>query len=148
MAKPPEATPRRVVVGPDVVAKSFLDPGCRTVLELWRDGKIQLVITRDLLFAYFRLLRSLNIPDAQLRCWIRWFTARGRSVLFSESASSERDHHEILCDAACRGEANVIVSTRVMDPQTGEKVPTDENISWLTVNEFLAEYVGNERATR
>lgn len=140
MTKTPEVSPLRVVVGRDVIAKSFLDPECRTVLEFWRDGKIQLVITRDLLFVYFRLLQALNIPDAPLRQWVRWFTAKGKAILLADSTESRKDCNEILCEAASRGEADLIVTTKMADPGTGRKALMNRPTSWMTIREFLDEY--------
>ncbi len=133
MNKPPETPPRRVVVAPDVVAKSFLVPACRTVLELWRDARIQLVVTRELLVIYLKVLRDLGIADAQLHGWAIWFTAKDKSVFFSESNSGETSLRETLHDAACLGNAEGIVST--------ETAP-DQDTMWILVDNFLSDYNG------
>jgi hypothetical protein len=130
---PPETPPRRVVVAPDVVAKSFLVPECRTVLELWRDARIQLVVTRELLVVYLKVLRDLGIPDAQLHRWAIWFTANDKTVFLSEPNFSGTSVREILHDAASRGNAEAIVST--------ETAP-DVDTAWILVDDFLPDYSG------
>ena len=134
MNKLPETAPRRVVVAPDVVAKSFLVPECRTVLELWRDARIQLVVTRELLVIYLKVLRDLGIPDAQLHRWAVWFTAKDKSVFFPESNSSEMTLRETLHEAARLGNAEAIVST---------ETSPDVDATWILVDDFLPDYSGH-----
>jgi hypothetical protein len=123
-----------VVVAPDVVAKSFLGPECRTVLELWRDARIQLVVTRELLVIYLKVLRDLGIPEAQLHQWAVWFTANDKSVVLSEPNAGEMTLSEILHDAARRGNAEGIVST---------KTSPDVDTTWILVDDFLPDYSGD-----
>jgi len=133
--KPPETPPRRVVLAPDIIAKSFLLPSCRTVLELWRDAKIQLVVTRKLLVIYLKLLRDLGIADAQLHRWAVWFTGKDKSVFLPESNSGKISLRKILHEAARLGDAEGIVSTNA----AGE-LPVDGNTPWVSVDDFLKDY--------
>ncbi len=67
--------PRRVVA-PDVVAWGALRDGPdRELLRLWRDGRIQLVQSRQLLRSQLETLAHLGLPEPLLRHWRRWLTA-------------------------------------------------------------------------
>ena len=107
--------PKRVVLGPDVIAKGFVNTTCLRILESWRDGKVRPVVTRELLVLYLKILRSMKLPDSQLRTWTIWFTAKDKSIFISEPASHEMKWNEVLIDAAQRGDAEVVVSDKELD---------------------------------
>ena len=118
MAQASEKAALRIVMTPDVLAKSFLDTNertggaCRGVLELWRDGRIQLVVTRPLLFMYLRVLRGLGVPDKQLRRWLLWFTEPERTVALLDPEAGALRYDDVTRDAASRGTAACVVCTR------------------------------------
>ena len=80
MARPPEQVPIAVVLGPDVIGKAFFNAECRRVLHVWRDGRIRLVVTPDLLRLYVGVLRRLSVPDDQIRRWLWWFTDCDKAI--------------------------------------------------------------------
>ncbi len=78
----------RAVLGMDVLARSFFDPQCLRVLQLWRDGQIRLLMTRPLLAQYIRILSRLNIPQELLRQWIWWFTTPEKVEVVEDLSSA------------------------------------------------------------
>ena len=133
--------PYRVVLAPDVIARSFFDPECRAVLDHWRDGAVRIVVTRELLMLYLRLLRKIEIPDTVLRRWLVWFTASDKSVCLEESGSVQENLSKTLYEAARRGAVETIVSN-MPEPSVESEVCPAENCSWTLVNDFLAGLCG------
>lgn len=137
----------RIVMTPDVLAKSFLDTNertggaCRGVLELWRDGRIQLVVTRPLLFMYLRVLRGLGVPDKQLRRWLLWFTEPERTVALLDPEAGALRYDDVTRDAASRGAASCVVSARA-----GTIVAAmSEGVECISAGEFVARDVRSLR---
>jgi len=123
--------PLRVVLAPDVIGKGFFNADCREVLESWRDGAIVPVVTRDLLLRYVKLLRGLRIPDAQIRTWILWLTAEGKSLHLPDTTTPGRSCEEVLLEAANAGGAAPIVSVKPK-PANGEN-----QVDWITAGVLL-----------
>ncbi len=115
---------QRLVLAPDVLARSFNDDSCRAVLELWRDGKVQLVVTRELLAIYLKTLKRLGIPDEHLRCWIVWFTLSEHTRFFGETQDQTASLTETLLAALECGQACAIITANITDPSEAQP--------WLT----------------
>jgi hypothetical protein len=118
-----------IVVAPEVLAKSFLLDEYRELLVQWRDGTIRLVVTRDLLVCYLRLLKRLGLPEAQLRQWSAWFTAPEKAVFLPQAIGGTGCGRDILRDAVIRGKASSVVC--------GMPVESADGVPWITVSEFL-----------
>jgi len=76
--------PPVVALGPDVLARAFFDPHCLRVLQLWRDGRLRLAVSRPLLVRYVRLLGALGLEPNLVRRWLWWLTAADRVVVIEE----------------------------------------------------------------
>ena len=132
----PEQAPLLVVVAPDIVGKGLLAPRCRSVLERWRDGGVRPVVTVALLRVYLRLLRRLGVSDPILLRWLLWFTAEDKSTFLHGSADGPTALFEILCDAAVRGHADVILSSHG-PPERAANLGTPNNVRWILVRDFV-----------
>ena len=133
-----EIEPISVVLAPEVLAKSLHDPHCQKVFELWRDGIIRVVVTRELLVTYLGLLKALGVPDEVLRRWAVWFTAETKSTVLLDSAPGRGGLSNSLEDAAVLGKAEAILYEMV--PTSG--APSDstgrDEVPRRTVKDFLA----------
>jgi len=85
-----QAVRPRVVLGPDVILAALFDAKARAILNEWRDGRIEPVLNRELLFIYLRLLRDVGINEKLLKHWTAWFT-NPEKVLFLDAAPNKRN---------------------------------------------------------
>jgi putative PIN family toxin of toxin-antitoxin system len=72
----------RVVVETNIFASSFFGGNPRKVIELWRDGRITLCLTPDIVEEYVEVLRRLGVAEQQIEELLRAF-ASGHSLIFS-----------------------------------------------------------------
>lgn len=135
--KTPEHKPIAIVLAPEILAKSFHDTQCRNILELWRDGAIRLVITRDLLVSYLRLLKALGIRDDILRRWTQWFTAKDKSTVFLDAKPAHERPADSLAHAAQLGNAHAILYAKIPAAAPSSDAPGDNAPPHQTVTEFL-----------
>jgi hypothetical protein len=125
-----------VVIAPDVVGNSFFVPECKAVLDLWRDGGITPIVTRDLLVRYVKVLRGLRIPDSLIRTWILWLTAEGKSLHLPDVVTGGKTTQQALLEAARSGGATSIVSNREDSSEGGAE------FVWTTADEFVRSQCG------
>ena len=136
--KTPEPNPIAIVLAPEILAKSFHNSQCKKVLELWRDGSLRPIITRDLLIAYLRLLKALRIPDEILRRWTQWFTATSKSTVLRDANPDQQQPANLLADAAQRGNAETILYVDIPPAASATDPPRQ------TVTKFLENLRANE----
>jgi len=129
---------QRVVLTPQVLARSFFDPECRSVLECWRDRHIRLVVTRSLLERYLRLLSKSGLSQQLLRRWMGWFTSPERAVYLSETSPIEQSDSELCAQAARLGKARWIISHSKVEGNALEQGSPGQKVHWLTLSGFLA----------
>lgn len=129
---------RRVVYQPDVIVQSFFDPHCRRALELWRDGKIALVMNRQLLVRNVRLFGSLGISDFQIRRWIWWFTSQEKGIYLGELCLPNLDALQLCDDLAKSAGASHIVCAPNSRRDFAIRETEGQGMRWTNVNEFLA----------
>jgi len=129
-----------VVLAACVIGRSFFDPPCRRVLELWRDGAIRPVVTPALLKRYARVLNGLGLPYRLVRQWALWFTSPETSLyLDCEDGSIVAGGPEIYLNAARLGPANVIVAAAARPSREADEAhPFPPNVAWLSPADFLA----------
>jgi hypothetical protein len=72
--------PRKVVLGPDLFVAALFDPRARETLQLWRDGAILPIVTRELLVLYLRTLRQAGLDQDLIRKWSLWLTASHKTI--------------------------------------------------------------------
>lgn len=86
----------RIVATPEFIGRCLTEPGCAQVLAHWRDGRLRLVLNRELLVIHCRVLRSLGLSEEQLKCWIWWFTSPEKSE-FHESIPTGETAGAAIC---------------------------------------------------
>jgi len=128
----------KVVLAPDVLARSFFDPACWRVLTLWRDGRIRPVVTRELLGEYARLLRNLGFPLAILRQWVLWFTHAEKSVYLEPQSSPSDASPDPCARAAQLGEAVLVISAAVKPPPQNAPPSEWQTVRRVTPAQYLA----------
>ena len=73
----------RVVVGTNVFVSSFFGGILRKIVDLWKNGKIILCLSKPMVEEYVEVLRRLGLQDdIELKELVDLF-AQGRGVLFS-----------------------------------------------------------------
>jgi hypothetical protein len=122
----------RIILAPDVLARAFVDPACKAVLDLWRDENVVPVVTWDLLQRYLRLLRKFGLSDELLRKWTMWFTARGKTVCILEPRTCAATTPEGVLNALAVSGPAVVVSTLARPETCG-------GVSWVTPLAFVRE---------
>jgi hypothetical protein len=127
----------RVVILPDVIARSFHDPDCKALLDYWRDGIIRPVLNHELLVLYARVLRQLGVPDSVVRRWLLWFTAENKSECSRKNGNPISGLRNIAIDAARAGGATFIVTDSVdwLPPRAETEIP--EGIPLMRVTQYL-----------
>lgn len=98
---------RKVVFAPNLIGGALIDSDCAGVLEMWRDGFLLPVVSRELLRCYLRLLDTLGVPPRLLTQWTLWFTSPSNS-LFVEAPSPGPPEGDLLSRAAA-GHAEFII---------------------------------------
>ena len=126
-------TEPHVVLGPDVFARSFFDETCFRVLALWRDGRVRLAVSRELLRHYLRVLRALGVPESQQRQWGQWFTAQEKALYMPAATLAGQGIGALLEDAARRMEAAWVVTVLPRPESEPGRCGT-----WASPEEFLS----------
>lgn len=129
---------KRVVYQPDIIVRSFFDPHCLRALELWRDGRIELVMNRQLLLRYVKLFGSLGISDFQIRRWISWFTSQEKGVYLGELFLPNLYALQLCDDLAKSAGASHIVGAPNSRRNVAIRKTEGQGSRWTNVNEFLA----------
>lgn len=138
-----DAAPMDVVIGPDVIVRSFFCPANRRILNLWRDGRLRPVVSQALLQETVRILRAVNLPDGLVRQWALWLTAEDHTFFLRGDL---HDTHEsmvaTLLAAAARAETSVVV-TRCHPPSSEQdSMNRGAHLVWMTPEEFLSRHFG------
>ena len=92
-----EMVPRRVVFTPDILLAALFDPRAREILNEWRDGKIVVVVNRELLLAYVKALHQAGLGPDLIRKWSLWFTSPTRAI-YSDATSDGQIDTQKLCE--------------------------------------------------
>jgi hypothetical protein len=75
---------RKVVLAPDLFLAALFDARARETLNLWRDGLIFPVVTRELLLLYLKTLRQAGLSQELVRKWSLWLTAGGKTIYLED----------------------------------------------------------------
>lgn len=125
---PLAASPRKVVLTPDLLGRALVEASAAAVLHLWRDGAVQPATDGALVIRYVKLLRALGLAEDLIRRWGWWFTASARACYFPE-VSGEAASTVDLCDkVARRAGAECVVHSGLIT------VPRPQ---WVAAPEFL-----------
>lgn len=124
----------RVVFTPDLLGAAFLDPDCRAMLLLWRDGLLQPVLCRGLLVRYLKTLRALGLTEEILKRWTLWLTAPEKCLYLRESPEVVPGLEQLCLAAAESGGAGCIVSRN--SPTVSN---ASQTVHWISARAFLQE---------
>jgi hypothetical protein len=129
--------PRPIIFAPDFLGIALFDPAGLRILNLWRDGRLQPVVNRSLLLSYFRVFRSLGLPDALVRRWAWWLISPPQSRFLVEP-SEPGASTMALCAVLARktGAGWIVHSGRVLSPPIPDSDPA-ARVPWILPNELL-----------
>lgn len=122
---------RKVVFAPDLIGGALVDPECARALEMWRDGVVMPVVSRELLRSYLRLLDRLGVTPRVLARWTLWFTSPGTAVFLEEEAEPAGNRPELRARTA--GKAELVIYR-----ETAPESRSDPTV--LSAKEFLAKF--------
>lgn len=123
----------RVVLAPNLLGGCFHDSDQFRVLELWRDGRLQPVVNRQLLIRYLRLLSRLGVPPDLLRRWTRWFTAPEKSFYLRDLELGDLVVPE-LCEVLAKNSGAVWIVTGLPAVQGSGNSGA---VRWITASGYL-----------
>jgi hypothetical protein len=128
-------TPVAVVLTPDAFGHALLESDAAEVLVAWRDQQIRLVVDRDLILRYLRLLRQLALPERLLRWWGWWLGSPEKAMILPDApiASSGAEHYRHLATAS--GAAFIVHWPGLMP--AGLDAGASVNHRWITVQELV-----------
>jgi hypothetical protein len=127
----------KIVLTPDALGEALMDPTSQRLLLAWRDGRLQLVVSRSLLLRYFRLLRRLALPERLLRWWGFWLASPRKVLLVADPPTV--DSLPELCVALSRSAGFVHVVTGQRAPAAPVSDSTaPEAPPWVTLPELIA----------
>jgi hypothetical protein len=119
-----------VVLAPDLVGRSLVEPQSAAVLRLWRDGRIRPALNRSLLLRYLRLLRHLGIDNRLLKRWAWWFNANTRTAFLNDArVTADITVPELCANLARQSHAVCIIHAASIAPPPGD-------VLWLTAAAF------------
>ena len=99
---------RKVVLAPDLLLRALFDPRARETLNLWRDGLIVPVVTRELLLLYLRTLRQAGVGPELVRKWSLWLTAADKTIYLEGLSVSQASGLQLCREVAAATGAELI----------------------------------------
>jgi len=128
----------RVVIDTNIFVSSFFGGNPRKIVDLWREGKITLCISKDILDEYIEVLQRIGLKDEiEIQDLLSLF-AKGFNILFTTKTPKIRavkddpdDDKFIECAVALKAE--IIVTGDKVLKAVGEYM----GIKILTPQEFL-----------
>ena len=129
--------PRPLVFAPDFLGIALIDPAGLRILNLWRDGRLQPVVNRPLLLSYFRVFRTLGLPDLLVRRWAWWLVSPPQSRFLAELSEPVLSTMA-LCAVLARktGAGWIVHSGTVYHPENLDAGTVGE-APWILPNELL-----------
>ncbi len=132
-----DTSTRVVVLTPDVLAKAFHVPECKSVLESWRDGHIRLALNHELLAQYARVLRGLRIPDPIIRRWLVWFTAQDKAEFLQKQDQPVTGKPQILTDILARTRVDLVITHDLTTRETWTSEGLCKGVDFIEARQFL-----------
>jgi len=128
----------RVVIDTNIFVSSFFGGNPRKIVDLWREGKITLCISKDILDEYIEVLQRIGLKDEiEIQDLLSLF-AKGFNILFTTKTPKIKavkddpdDDKFIECAVALKAE--IIVTGDKVLKAVGEYM----GIKILTPQEFL-----------
>ena len=107
-------------------------PGAaREVVKLWKRGRLQLVISDDIVREYLLVLARFDLTDAQMHSWATWFVHPAKTIHLVQPrrvAASRDPKDDMFLGAATTGKAQAIITRDddllVLNPFEGVAIET------------------------
>ncbi|MFT4586931.1 MAG: hypothetical protein ACI9VS_003209 [Candidatus Binatia bacterium] len=131
----PDRPAELVVLAPDLLARSFFDPDCFRVLELWRSRRIRPVVNRDLLLRCLKLLRELGLSENLVRRWLWWFTAQTKTLYLADEKAAAETGRELCSSIAIAANVRCVICS---DERTRDTAGASASAAWMSATEFTA----------
>jgi hypothetical protein len=130
--------PRPIIFAPDFLGIALFHPAGLRILNLWRDGQLQPVVNRPLLLSYFRVFRTLGLPDLLVRRWAWWLVSPPQSRFLAEPSEPAGSSTMALCGVLARktGAGWIVHSGTVYHPENLDPGTVGE-APWILPNELL-----------
>ena len=126
----------RVVITPEALGRSLLNPSASPLLDSWRDDQLCPVVCRSLLVRYFRLLHQLALPERLVRWWGWWLGSPVKTLILPDPDSWST--LEELCDRlAVDADASCVVGERGSGGEAVATTPAQEGRQWIPAAELL-----------
>jgi len=127
----------RAVVDTNVFVSSFFGGKPRKIIDLWRDGKLLLCLSKEIIDEYFEVLKRLGLEDEEELAELLALFSRGFNIAFTaktpkiEVVNDPDDNKFVECSVALK--ADVIITGDKALEAVGEYM----GIEMLTPAEFL-----------
>lgn len=131
----------KVVIDTNIFVSSFFGGNPRKIVDLWRDGKITLCLSKDILDEYIEVLQRIGLKgEVEIQELLSLF-AKGVNILFTTKTPHIRtvkddpeDDKFIECAVALKAEAIITgdKALKAMNEYMGIKI--------LTPQQFLKTY--------
>lgn len=131
----------RVVIDTNIFVSSFFGGNPRRIIDLWKDGRITLCLSKDILDEYVAVLQRIGLRgEGEIKELLTLF-AKGFNILFTAKTPKLRavkgdpeDDKFIACAVALRAEV-IITGDKAM-----ETMKEYMGIKILTPRQFLETY--------
>jgi len=127
----------RAVVDTNVFVSSFFGGKPRKIIDLWRDGKLLLCLSKEIIDEYFEVLKRLGLEDEEELAELLALFSRGFNIAFTaktpkiEVVNDPDDNKFVECAVALK--ADVIITGDKALEAVGEYM----GVEILTPAEFL-----------
>lgn len=135
----------RVVIDTNVFVSSFFGGNPRNIIDLWKNGKITLCLSKDILDEYIEVLQRIGLQDENEMEELLSLFAKGFNILFTTKTPKIRavkkdpdDDKFIECAVALN--AGVVIT----GDKSLETLVKYMNIKILTPQQFLKNYKFSE----
>jgi len=104
----------RAVVDTNVFVSSFFGGKPRKIIDLWRDGKLLLCLSKEIIDEYFEVLKRLGLEDEEELAELLALFSRGFNIAFTaktpkiEVVNDPDDNKFVECAVALK--ADVIIT--------------------------------------
>jgi putative PIN family toxin of toxin-antitoxin system len=113
---PPRKERPLVVIDTNVIVSAARTPkpsAARDVVNLWKRGFLQLVLSEEIIREYLLVLSRFDLTESQMKAWARWFVHPSKTVYLVEprQVKESRDpKDDPFLGAASTGSADWIIS--------------------------------------
>jgi len=128
----------KVVIDTNIFVSSFFGGNPRRIVDLWRDGKITLCLSKDILDEYIEVLQRIGLKNEEEIAELLSLFAKGFNILFTTKTPKIRavkgdpaDDKFIECAVALRAEVIITgdKALRAMGEYMGIKILTPQQFS-------------------